>query len=161
MTRIFRVYAVLALLCFSLVGVTSCAKAPPTLSPAGVAAYHATRVVKALDILRDAAIDGEAQTPKLISTDDTRKVVVYHRSAVLTIETVPSGWAPVVTTGLVELEKNLAPQHRTRLAPYFALVKTLIQEITHGTARYDDRDRQRGDQPVAHNPRLHPCWSGV
>jgi hypothetical protein len=119
----------MAVLCLSLASCqASCAgKAPPTLSPAGTAAFNATRVVKALDILRDFAVDGEAQTPPVISTDNTRKVVAFHRAAVTTIGAVPGGWKPVVTTGLDQLQHDLLPEEWRRILPYVALVKSAIE----------------------------------
>ena len=116
-----------ALLVMATVG---CAKAPPSLSPAGTAAFHATRIVRALDLFRDAAISANDQSPPLISTNTTRQIVLYHRSAVTTIGAAPSGWAPVVQTGLAELVKNLPAHERQQLAPYVVLVQTLIAEVT-------------------------------
>lgn len=107
----------------------SCAK-PPSLSPAGVAAFNGTRVVKALDVLRDAAIDANAQVPPLLSTATTRKIVTYHESALKTIQVAPAGWVPVVQTGLTEVTNTLPEAERRQLAPYVALVQALIQEVT-------------------------------
>ena len=113
-----------------LLAVPGCVHAPPNLSPSGVAAFNATRVVKALDVLRDFAVDANAQIPPLLSTATTRKVVTYHRSAVTTIGAVPSGWVPVVTTGLDEVLRDLPDTERATLTPYVALVKTLILEVS-------------------------------
>lgn len=109
---------------------SACVKAPPTLSPAGIAAFNGTRVVKALDILRDVAVDANAQVPPLLSTATTRKVVTYHESALKTIQAAPSGWVPVVQTGLTEVLKDVPPVEQRQLAPYVSLVKTLIAEVS-------------------------------
>jgi len=130
MRRVRHRAAVLLLLAGAVWGGESCASAPPQLSPSGVAAFQARRVVKALDILRDFAIDAEAQTPKVLSTTTTRKVVTYHRSAVSTIGQVPSGWAPTVSQGLLEVQRDLPAAERARLGPYFSLVSALIAEVT-------------------------------
>lgn len=108
----------------------ACATVPPNLSPQATAAFKGTQVVKALDILRDTAIDANAQTPPLLSTEVTRQVVSYHQSTVKIIQAAPSGWAPVAQTGLDELVKNLAPPDKALLAPYIALIKSVIAEVT-------------------------------
>jgi hypothetical protein len=107
----------------------SCAKAQPTLSPAGEAAFKATQVVKALDVLRDVAISAETQTPKLISTADTRKVINFHESAVKTISAVPDGWRNIVAVGLAQLQHDLPQPTWTRIQPYAALVTALIESF--------------------------------
>jgi hypothetical protein len=108
---------------------SACVKAPPTLTPAGVAAFNGTRVVKALDVLRDSAIAANAQVPPLLSTATTRKVVTYHESALKTIQAAPSGWVPTVQAGLTEVGKDLPPAEQQQLGPYLALVQTLIMEV--------------------------------
>lgn len=119
----------LAPLILILVLLAACAKAPPTLSPAGTAAFQATRVVKALDVLRDVAISANEQSPPLLSTATTRKVVLYHRSAVTVLGTAPEGWREVVGTGLSELHQSLSPAEQRQLDPYIRLVQTLIEEV--------------------------------
>ena len=61
------------------VAVQSCASitpAPAGLSAAGVVAFNQTRLVKALDVIRDTAISANAQPKPLISTDETRMTTV-------------------------------------------------------------------------------------
>jgi hypothetical protein len=116
---------------FAAVSLTlACATVPPNLTPAATAAFKGTQVVKALDILRDTAVDANAQTPPLLSEAVTRKVVLYHQSTVKIIQASPAGWVPVAQTGLDELVKNLAPPDKTLLAPYVALIKSVIAEVT-------------------------------
>jgi hypothetical protein len=112
------------------VGLYACGSHPPTLTPVGTAAYHATQVVKALDVLRDAAIDAEAQTPKLISTDNTRKIVTFHEAAVKAIHASPGGWKPTVVAALAQLQHDILPAEWSRLLPYVSLVKSLIEVTT-------------------------------
>jgi hypothetical protein len=119
---------ILALL--ALLALDGCAKAPPNLTPAGTQAFHKTRVIKGLDLLRDFAIDGEAQTPKVFSTADTRKVVQYHQSALKIIGSTDTGWQTAVASSLDEVVANLEPGSRQKVAPYVALVKTLITAVT-------------------------------
>jgi hypothetical protein len=116
-------------LIIALLLASGCAHVPPSLSPAGQAAFQATRVVKALDVLQDFAIAAEAQTPKLISTNDTRKVVNFVGSAVKTIDAVPGGWRPTVAAELVQLERDLPPTTWKRLAPYVQLLKVLMEGL--------------------------------
>jgi hypothetical protein len=107
----------------------SCVHAPPNLSPAGSAAFYGTRVVHGLDLLRDSAIAANEQTPTLVSTATTRTIVTFHQSAVRVIQATPSGWKPSVLTGLDETMATIPLDERKRLAPYVALVKTLIAEV--------------------------------
>jgi hypothetical protein len=109
---------------------TSCAKAPPSLSPVGVQAFNNTRVIKALDLVRDTAIDANAQVPPLVSTVTTRKIVTYHRSAIIIIHGTPNGWKATVLTGLDETVKNLPPAEAALVAPYVTLVKVIIEEVS-------------------------------
>ena len=107
-----------------------CAQPPPNLSPAGVAAFKGTQVIKALDMLRDVAIDAHATVPPLLAETTTRSVVLYHKSAITIIHSTPNGWAPSVQAGLAELSKTLAASERAQLVPYITLAQTLIAEVT-------------------------------
>jgi len=118
---------VLALVTLALTA--ACAKAPPTLSPSGAAAFQAKRAVVVLDLVRDTAIAAEAQTPPLVSTTTTRAIVTWHRAAVATIGVVPTGWRSAVATGLDQVDRALADSERAVLAPYLALARALIAEV--------------------------------
>lgn len=106
----------------------SCASAPPALSPKGVAAYRGTQVIQTLDLLRDAAIAANKETPPLLSTDTTRKVVTYHKSSITVVHASAEaeGWQPTVLAGLEELVRNIPAQESTLLAPYVTLIRTLL-----------------------------------
>ena len=106
-----------------------CTHAPPTLSPAGTAAFHATRVVKALDVLQDFAIAAEAQNPKLISTANTRKVIDVVAASVRTIQAAPGGWKPTVLAALAQLERDVFPAEWARVLPYVSLVRSVIEVV--------------------------------
>src|SRR5438874_13272896 len=93
--------AVLAFICGLLVGellfVASCSNnPPPNLSPQARAAWYGTRAIKGLDLLRDTALDANAQMPPLVSTATTRKIVRYHESAITAIHATPMGWVSTV-----------------------------------------------------------------
>jgi hypothetical protein len=119
------------LLCLVLLVTPACAThAPPTLSPAGQAAYTNTRILKGIDVFRDTAILANSTTPPQLSTATTRKVVTWHRSAVVLINQRTAGWPAGVQTALDELVKDLPPADAQTLAPYVALVHTLLTETT-------------------------------
>jgi len=115
---------------FALLSFLGCASAPPNLTPEGRSAFHKTRVIKGLDLLRDFAIDAEAQTPKVLPTATTRKVVQYHQSTLKIIASTDSGWQAAVTTGLDQLLANLSDTDRAKLGIYADLIKVLIVEVT-------------------------------
>jgi hypothetical protein len=119
----------LSLVLLVLVAAIGCAHAPPTLSPVGRTAFYNTRVIKGLDILRDFAVDANAQVPPLMSTDTTRKVVLYHRSALNVIHSTGNGWQPVVLTGLEEVARNLPTKEAQLIAPYVGLIKAIVAEV--------------------------------
>jgi hypothetical protein len=103
--------------------------APATLSPEAQRAWYGTRVIKALDSVRDAAIDAQAQTPPLLSEAVTRRIVLMHRSLLETIHQAPSGWPAIVTTALDEVERGLPPAERAILDPYLALTRTWLKDV--------------------------------
>ncbi len=120
------------IICCALAQLTlGCASAPPNLSPAAQQAWYATRVVKGLDVLRDTAIDANAQTPPLLTTTETRCVVLVHQTALQTMQAKASGWPTAVSTALDGLKRPgcLTPRSVTVLAPYVAIVKTALLEI--------------------------------
>lgn len=106
-----------------------CASAPPNLSPAAHTAFVNTRVIKGLDLLRDTAIDANAQQPPLVSTATTRKVVTYHASTLKILHAAGTGWQPAVLAGLDELLKDVPAKEQALLSPYVALTKTILLEV--------------------------------
>ena len=107
----------------------SCAKAPPTLSPAGTAAFHALQVGRTLDIVRDVANDANQQTPPLVSNASLLKIVNWHEAAVRTIQAAPGGWKPTVLAGLDQLQREIPAAEWSRIAIYVALLRTVIAEV--------------------------------
>lgn len=136
MSKLIRMFVLLLALVFTF-GAASCAKAPVGLSPSGTAAFHARKVVRALDVLRDFAVDAEAQNPKVLSTQTTRIIVLAHREALRAIEAAPGGWRPVVEKVLETLSCSGGPScaspipegDRQKILPYLALTRAVIQEV--------------------------------
>ena len=48
--------------------VPACTKTPPELTPEAAIAFQSTRVIKVLDVVRDAAIAANELVPPIIST---------------------------------------------------------------------------------------------
>ena len=120
---------------------SSCTHAPPSLSPEAVVAFHATRVVKVLDVVRDAAIAANDQTPPLVTTRDTRAIVLWHQTAVQVIAVSPDGWKPIVRASIYALtchpaagtQQPCTPQLPlnvvARLYPYIGLALIVMAEV--------------------------------
>lgn len=108
-----------------------CTHPPPTLSPVAQTAFTNTRVIKALDLLRDTAIAANAQTPPVLSTATTRKIVTAHEATLKIINTAGSGWQAAVRTILDELAKDVAllPAELAVITPYVSMIKNLIAGI--------------------------------
>jgi hypothetical protein len=105
-----------------------CAKAPPNLSPQANVAFQKTRVIKALDLARDFAIDGEAQVPKVVSTKTTRDIVLWHQSSLKVMQASDTGWVEAVNAGLTEVVNKLEPAEKQKFTPYVVLVQTILRE---------------------------------
>lgn len=113
-----------------LIGASSCAThAPANLSPEAQKAWYGTRVIKALDVLRDTAIEANAQTPPLLSEAVTRQIVQTHASVLQIVRDAPNGWQTSVTTALTELERRLPPPEAAIVQPYLELTRTLVKEF--------------------------------
>ena len=122
---------ILVLLLLSAPLYSGCAgNTQPQLTPTGQAAVTATQVIKALDVIRDTAIDLNAQTPPVLSNAVTLKIVNFHSSVVKVILAAPSGWKGIVQAALTQLQADLAPPDWQRIAPYVALVQTLLASIS-------------------------------
>ena len=121
-----------------------CSQAPPALTPEAQVAFQANRVVKVLDVVRDAAIAANELTPPLMTTADTRNVVLWHKTSLQVIQAVPDGWKATVRKSLFVLTcypqasdvqppppctPQIAPTEAAHLTPYVALVLVVIGEI--------------------------------
>jgi hypothetical protein len=124
------VRAALAICCLAL-SLVSCVHPPPTLGPVANADYKKTQVIKVLDLIRDAAVDANAQTPPLISTATTRKVVLAHQTALKTIQASDAGWPAAVGAAFGQLghDPSILPAEAQKLAPYFTLIATVLQQV--------------------------------
>lgn len=125
-------YGALLIVALSICTHEACAKAPPNLSPQGIADYQKTRVIKVLDIFRDAAVDANAlpNHPAWASTANTRIVVEAHKAILLTMDAAGTGgWQAAVTVALDQTLDALPPDARAHYLPYVTLAKALIQEI--------------------------------
>ena len=135
MVRLIRDAVLVGAFAFSLIFTGSlaalesgCATAPP-LGPVAAQDFQKTRVIKALDLFRNFAIDGEAARPQAVSTDLARKVVTYHQAALKILDAAGSDWRTLTATSLDAFVATLAPAERTKIAPYVALTKTILTEI--------------------------------
>lgn len=113
-----------------LAGLAGCASAPITYTPQGQANVKKLQVIHALDAIRDIAIDANAQTPPLMSTEGTRVIVKFHQSALLVIKASANGWGDALLVSLRQTVKALPPSEQAVLAPYVLLASTLIQGLT-------------------------------
>jgi hypothetical protein len=112
-----------------LVASPGCQHAPPTLTPQATAAFHGTQAIKGLDLFRNFAVDANKQVPPLISTPTMLKVVKYHRSSIILIHDIPTGWKKTVLDGLDETLKDLPAAESQKLIPYVALIKGILAEV--------------------------------
>jgi len=130
--------ALLVALAFLALG---CHDTPPDLTPDAQIAFQATRVVKVLDVVRDAAIAANDLTPPIITTADTRTVVLWHKTSVQVIQVTPGGWKPTVLASIYVLTchpgagttqpctPQLPPAAVARLYPYVGLALVVIAEV--------------------------------
>jgi hypothetical protein len=128
--------------------VPACTKTPPELTPEAAIAFQSTRVIKVLDVVRDAAIAANELVPPIISTNDTRTVVLWHKTAVQTIAATPGGWKPTVKAATYALtchplayvpgpgipqpeacQPQIPADANARLRPYIGLALTVIAEV--------------------------------
>ena len=115
------------LIVFAIVFLSACASnAPPNLSPQAAQAWRGTRVIHVLDVFRDAAIDANAQTPPLLSTDLTRSIVKFHAASLEIVKNGPTGWIEMLRLGLREVQKRLTGRERELLDPYVTLVLAVL-----------------------------------
>jgi hypothetical protein len=106
-----------------------CTKAPPNLSPQATTAWYGTRVIRAMDLLRDTAVDAEKARPQLVSTQTMLQVVRWHRSTLQIVHLAPLGWQRVVMASLDGLEQQIQAEDKPHLVSYINLVRTVLQEI--------------------------------
>ena len=113
-------------------GLTSCAKTPPNLSPGTISAVKAAEVVKAVDVVRDEARIIATAYPAVITPADWQHILTAHEAIVTVIGATPDGWKPAAEAGLDQLQKDLSPTAAARLQPYLLLVRTLVAAFVPG-----------------------------
>lgn len=101
---------------------------PPNLTPQAVRAWHGTRLIKDLDIVRDAATAAHETTPPLLSAKDTLSVVEWHQAAIVIVHDAKDGWKAALRSSVGELRKKLPPDAWSAIAPYAQLVLTLLDQ---------------------------------
>jgi hypothetical protein len=119
----------LMVLCFILF-LTGCHPPPPTIGPQGVIAFQNIQIQKPLDLARDIAIEANATTPPLMREDVTRKIVLWHKSALTVLHTRNGDWKVTLAASMDEVLKNLNAQESSVLKPYFDLVKAILASLS-------------------------------
>lgn len=117
-----------ALLTATVMGSEACARhMPPNLTPEAASAWKRHEIQKDLDVVRDIAVDAEKQ--KVLKEATTRKVVEWHRQAILTINAGTAGWQASIAKGLDGLKDVIPADEYPTLTLYIALAKTVIKEV--------------------------------
>lgn len=100
---------------------------PPNLDSQASAAFRNTQVIKMLDLMRDIAIDANAQNPPLVSTETARKVVLFHRTTIKLIDATTDSWAATVMHNLDDLNKNTPAADQGVMRTYYDLLTTKLK----------------------------------
>lgn len=116
-----------------------CAKAPPTLSPAGTQIWQANEAVVALGTLQHVAIELNAlkvcaappatTCSPVLSDANTRTVVDTVTAALLTIKQVPTGWKATATAALTQIEQRLDALGKAKVAAYVGAARTVVNSL--------------------------------
>ena len=122
------------LLVIALVSTVGCAiptsiggRSTAQLTTPGIQAMHTVEVVKALDLVRDIAIDGEVA--KIIPTATARIVVQAHKSMIDVIRATPDGWKASVLAALGQLSKNIPANDVAQFGPYISAATNIIKAV--------------------------------
>lgn len=127
-----------AIALFSILLLSGCSQnRPPNLTPAAALAYDNGRIVDALDTLRDVVIIANSFNQQPFTVPITRRVVQFHASALVLIETRGTGWQAQIQAGLGELLKNTSGEALERLTPYVELTRALLTRL--GTRAFDEQ----------------------
>jgi hypothetical protein len=121
--------AFVGLTCALEAGCATHANAPATvnLSATGLADYNKTRFIAVIDIIRDAALDGEKVGA--FAHADTVNIVTWHKSTVQVLAASGAGWKAAAQTALDELVKHLSAAAKAKVAPYVPLATAILQEV--------------------------------
>lgn len=92
-----------------------------SVSKSGCVAYQ---IISTLGLFQDAAIG--ANTQQLLSDDNTRTIVNFVKSSVITVKAAPLGWQITFVTALDELKKALPSDVLTKYQLYINLLQALV-----------------------------------
>lgn len=121
----FSLFAAVAALVLTI----GCAKAPPSLSPAGVKTYQANQAVLALNLVQTTAINLNATVPPLLSEANTRIVGNATTAARASIAKVPDGWRVTTTEALTQIRTQLDAAGKQQMAAWLDLAASMVKEI--------------------------------
>lgn len=97
------------------------------LTAPGVQALHAVEVVKALDVIRDTAVDAEAA--KIVPAVTATLVVKAHKSIIAVIRAGQAGWKASVLESLAQLKRDLPAKDAVQFVPYIDAATGLIKAV--------------------------------
>lgn len=127
--RTLWIFSITAVLSFAACGGHPINTAPTGASPVAVQAFNKTKVIHGLDLLRDIAIEANAQTPPLLSAAITQRVVLFHASAITVMNASADGWQATVSAGLSELGENLPANEKAILKPYLDFAASFVKGL--------------------------------
>lgn len=114
----------------------SCAKAPASLSPAGIRDYHANEVVVSLGTIQRTAIAlnavqvcEPAPCHPLFSDRNTRTVIDAVEVSLRTIHAAPAGWKAAAQTALATMRANVDAAGLAKLQPYLLAAQTVLESF--------------------------------
>lgn len=133
----------LALLGCVLALSVACAKAPPSLSPVGVRAWHANEAVVALGTLQHSVIqlnaikvcdgpvsaEGQATCHPMVSDRNTRIVVDAVTAGVKVIQEAPDGWRAITSAVLDQIGAELDTFGQSKLRIYIEAARVVLLAI--------------------------------
>lgn len=127
MTRIFRLYAVLALLSFPVVALTGCQRPVSVVTPAGAAAFTANEVLTRVERLQDAVI--AANKNGSLPTETARRVVFVTVNLAELADAATQGWQATARQAWTQAKTELAI---LRPGGQFAVLAATIDEVLGG-----------------------------
>ena len=119
----------------AVVVMAGCAKAPPSLSPAGVRIWQANEGVVALGTVQHTAIElnkiqvCDPACHPLVSDRNTGIVVDAVADGLKAIQRVPDGWKATAVVVLERIEGRLDAAGKEKLAAYVIAARTVIDAL--------------------------------
>lgn len=123
-----------------LILLVGCARnAPPNLPPSALKVWQANEVVNVVGAVERAAIAFNSQTvcsedpvpvcAPMLSTANTRIVVIACNAAIRAIAAYPDGWHASGLAAVTQIETNLGASGQTRLLPYLSAVRLVLANL--------------------------------